>query len=88
MTRKNESNIRNMHSRRTGAIILIALTIFLVGSAILFYLSWEEMKLIQANEDRFRMLSCEDMVSEMSDPNVTIEQWQRITYVDKGCMEK
>ena len=76
-----EQNIRQIHSKQTGAIILIALTVLIVGGLIFFYFAWEETKKIQENEERFRALSCADMIKEGIN-----EPWKQTAFSDKCGM--
>ncbi len=82
MTRKDVRNIKQMHSKRTGAIILIALTFFLVGSAVFVYLAMEENKKFEIELQRFIALSCDDMEKEMHDLHPHIK-WQQEAYFNK-----
>ncbi len=77
MTRKDVRNIKQMHSKRTGAIILIALTFFLVGSAVFVYLAMEENKKFEIELDNFQALSCDEMRS------MGYEPWKYEVYLNK-----
>jgi len=67
MTRKDVRNIKQLHSKRTGAIILIALAFFLVSSAVFIYLAMEENKAFEVELQRFIALTCEGMEAELHD---------------------
>ncbi len=76
MTRKDVRNIKQMHSKRTGAIILIALAFFLVGSAVFVYLAIEENKKFEIELDNFQALSCDEIRS------MDLEPWQNDVYMN------
>ncbi len=82
MTRKDVRNIKQMHSKRTGAIILIALTFFLVGSAVFVYLAMEENNKFEIELDNFQALTCEGMEEVIHDKHPHIK-WQQEAYFNK-----
>jgi len=64
MTRKDVKNIKQMHSKRTGAIILIAFAFLLVGGSVFMYLAMQENEKFEIELDNFQALSCEEMKKE------------------------
>jgi len=85
MTRKDVRNIKQMHSKRTGAIILITLTFFLVGSAVFVYLAMEENNKFEIELDNFQLLSCDFMEYEIlkDKNNDNIQTWKQQTLSNK-----
>ena len=76
MTKKDIRNIKQIHSKRTGAIILIALAFFLVGSAGFVYLAMKENEKFELELDNFLALSCNEI------KNMDLEPWQSEAYLN------
>lgn len=83
MTRKNETNIK-LHSKRTGAIILIVFACLVVIAGVWLYLVIDEASKIQKYEEQFRLMPCEEMEKIFKQVLPRIE-WQRMAIIDKGC---
>lgn len=83
MTRKHDSNLK-LHSRKTGAIILIFLGVFIITVLIFMVLTMNEAEKIQEYEERFRTLSCDEMKKEF-ESILPRQDWQRMAIFDKGC---
>lgn len=83
MTRKKDSNMK-LHSKQTGALILIALVTVMIGGGIWLYLVFDEANNINDYENRFRSLPCEDMKKEF-ESILPRHEWQRMALMDKDC---
>jgi len=77
MTRKDVKNIKQMHSKRTGAIILIVLAFLIVGGSVFFYLATLENEKFEIELDKFQALSCQEMFENAREP------WQYETLENK-----
>jgi len=80
MTRKDVRNIKQLHSKRTGALILVGLAVFLVGGSIFLYLANLENEKFEIKLDDFQALSCEDMKKEIDLYN---DDWRNEVYLNK-----
>jgi len=78
MTRKDVKNIKQMHSKRTGAIILFVLAFLVIGGSAFMYLANEENKKFEIELDNFQALSCDEI-----DNMDNLERWQREAYLNK-----
>lgn len=68
------------HSKKTGIIILVVLGLFLLNASVFFYLAYTEAEKINAVENEFRLLPCEEMKKQGLN-----ESWKNMAYLDKGC---
>lgn len=81
--KKKDKPFMKTHSRRTGKIILVALTLILIGGISFFALAWNEADKINQDEKRFRALSCEEMNNEINEDYPNIEEWKLQARYDK-----
>ena len=75
MTRKDVKNIKQMHSKRTGAIILIVMAFLIVGGSVFMYLVYVENEKFEKQLDNFQALSCDEIRS------MDLEPWQSEVYL-------
>jgi len=64
-----------MHSKRTGAIILIVMAFLIVGGSVFMYLANEENKKFEVELDNFQALPCDEI------RNMDLEPWQSEVYL-------
>lgn len=81
----NKPQRRNlaMHSKQTGAIILIVLAVLLVGGSAFFYLAHLENEKYERQLDQFQLLSCEEMNNNIKQDRLNIEFWKHEVYQNK-----
>lgn len=74
-----------MHSKKTGAIILILFACLIVGATIFFILAWGETQRINDEIKNFRLLDCDFMAwqIEQDKANMELKQWKRQALQDK-----
>jgi len=77
MTRKDVRNIKQLHSKKTGAMILIILSFFIVGTIVFIYLANNENNKFEIELQDFIKLSCKETAS------MDLNAWQQEAYYNK-----
>jgi hypothetical protein len=77
----NKPQRRNlaMHSKKTGALILVGLVVFLVGGSAFMVLAYLENEKFEIELQTFLTLSCDDMKKDF----MNLEKWQHEAYILK-----
>ncbi len=76
MTRKDVKNIKQMHSKRTGAIILIVMAFLIVGGSVFMYFVYVENEKFEKQLDDFQALPCDEI------RDMDLEPWQSEVYLN------
>lgn len=83
MTKKKQHNIKTT-SKKTGLYILILTVVIIAFGSVFFTLAIMESNEINQNENNFRLMSCQDMLSDFEK---SPEQWKHTAIKDKGCFD-
>ena len=81
MSRKKQHAVKTT-SRRTGAMLLIAVIVIVSLSVVFLILAMSEAEKQKSYEENWRLQPCKDMISDsIANP----ELWKHNAVIDKGC---